>query len=407
MSTSNVPSIAITSTGVTVPQSSDVLTGVLSDLNNSFGGNLNINSPSTPQGYLGENLTYYLTNTNDLIAYMMTQFDPQTAEGRWQDAISRLYFLTRKAPTATVVTCQLIGQPSTTLNAGAKATDGTYIYQLTGDVTFPADGVVSGNFENLTKGAIACPANTLNKISVAQTGWDAVYNPSAGITGSDIESRYEFELRRSESVSINAKDTLDSIRAAVFAVNDVIDVYAYENPTGDTESVGVTGYNVLPHSLYIAVVGGLDTDIAKAIWSKKSAGCNMNGNTTVSVSDVGSGLVPPPAYTIKFQRPASLPIYFYVKIGNHPVLPNDYVNKIKTAIISAFNNEDENGPIRIGGDIYSSRFYSAIIAISPTLRLVSVLLSTSSTGNPQLNEITVGIDQIPTIDAANITVTLV
>lgn len=405
MSTSNVPSLAITSTGVTIPQTSDVLAGVLSDLNESFGGNLNIDSPSTPQGYLGENITYYLTNTNDLIAYMMTQFDPQTAEGRWQDAIARLYFLTRKSPTATVVTCQLIGQPSTTLLAGAQATDGTYIYQLTGDVTFPSGGVVNGNFENLTKGAIACPANTLNKINIAQTGWDAVNNESAGTVGTDVESRYEFELRRNESVAINSNGTLDAIRAAVFAVDNVIDVYAYENPTSSTESVGLTGVSVLPHSVYIAVVGGVDADIAKAIWTKKSAGSNTNGNTTVTVSDTGSGLVPPPTYTIKFQRPTALPILFLVKVGNHPLLPTDYVNKIKSAIISAFNGTDGNGGVRVGGDIYASRFYSGIIAISPTLRLVSVLMSTS--GTPTLSEITIGIDQMPTIDASNITVTLV
>jgi len=68
MSTSNVPSLEITSTGVSVPQTADVLTGVLSDLNNAFGGNLNITSPATPQGYLGENLTYYITNTAPRIA---------------------------------------------------------------------------------------------------------------------------------------------------------------------------------------------------------------------------------------------------------------------------------------------------------------------------------------------------
>jgi len=407
MSTSNVPSLEITSTGVSVPQSSDVLTGVLSDLNNAFGGNLNITSPATPQGYLGENLTYYITNNNALIAYLMTQFDPQTAEGRWQDAIARIYFLTRKPPTATTVTCQLIGQPSSTLAAGAQATDGSYIYELTGNVTFPVGGVIDGNFENLTKGNIPCPANTLNKISTAQFGWDAINNESAGVNGNDVESRYDFEIRREESVAVNSNGTLDAIRGAVFSVADVIDVYAYENPTSSTVSAGVTGYSVLPHSVYIAVVGGIDADIAKAIWTKKSGGCNTNGNTTVTVSDTGSGLIPAPTYTIKFNRPTPLPIYFLVKIGNSPLLPTDYVAKIKSSMISAFNGDDGNGGVRIGSELYASRFYAGIVNISTNLKLVSVLMSTSSSGTPSLSEIAVGIDQIPTIDAAHITVTLV
>lgn len=407
MSTSNVPSLQITSTGVIVPQSSAVLTGVLDDLNNAFGGNLNITTAATPQGYLGENLTYYLTNSNALMAYLLTQFDPQTAEGRWQDAIGRLYYLTRKAPTSTSVICELIGQPNATLSAGAQATDGTYIYQLTGDVTFSSGGLATGNFENLTAGSIPCPANTLNKISTAQFGWDAINNATAGTNGSDIENRYEFEIRRQESVAINSKGTLDAVRASVFAVDGVIDVYGYENPTSSTESVGITNYNVLPHSLYICAVGGNDADIANAIFVKKSAGCNTNGNTTVIVPDSGSGLIPAPTYTIKFQRPTQLPIYFLVKIGNTAILPTDYAGKIKTAIQTAFNGDDGNGGVRIGADLYASRFYADIIAISPNLRLVSVLMSTSSGSTPTQSELSIGIDQIPTLDIANITVVLV
>ena len=56
MSTSsNVPALTITDTGVVAPQTSDVLNGVLQDLNTAFGGNLNITNVGTPQGYLAEN----------------------------------------------------------------------------------------------------------------------------------------------------------------------------------------------------------------------------------------------------------------------------------------------------------------------------------------------------------------
>ena len=76
-------------------------------------------------------------------------------------------------------------------------------------------------------------------------------------------------------------------------------------------------------------------------------------------------------------------------------------------MISAFNGDDGNGGVRIGSELYASRFYAGIVGISSNLKLVSVLMSTSSSGTPSLSEIAVGIDQIPTIDAANITVTLV
>ena len=157
MSTSNVPSLTITDTGVAVPQTSDVLNGVLQDLNNAFGGNLNITNVGTPQGYLAENVTSYLTTYNAAITYVLSQIDPLYAEGRWQDAIGRLYFLTRNPATATVVTCSLIGSPGVTLAAGLLASDGTNTYKSLGSVTFSSGGTASVQFACQTLGAIACP----------------------------------------------------------------------------------------------------------------------------------------------------------------------------------------------------------------------------------------------------------
>lgn len=405
MSTSNVTSLAITNTGVTIPTTDDVLNGVMLDLNESFGGNLNTTTLATPQGYLGENITYYITQLNSTVAYLLSQLDPLTAEGRWQDAIGRLYYLTRKPATSTAVACQMIGQPNATITAGALATDGTYIYALTGDVTFTSGGTTTGSFENQTKGAIACPANTLNRISVAQSGWDAVNNSSAGVVGSEIETTQDFEYRRNMSVSVNARDSLFSIRSAVFSVADIIDVYAIENSTSSAVSVGVTNKSILANSIYVCVSGGLDADIANAIWSKKSVGCNMTGSTTVTVYDESAGFIPYPSYSIKFQRAASTPIYFTVNIGNHPLLPSDYVTQVKAAITKAFNGQDGGSRARIGADIYASRFYSGITAVSVNLRLISVYVGL--TASPTTSEIQIGIDQIPTISDSQISVVLV
>lgn len=406
MSTSNVTSLAITSTGVTAPTTEEVLNGVMLDLNESFGGNLNTSTLATPQGYLGENITYYITQLNSTISYLLNQLDPLTAEGRWQDAIGRLYYLTRKPATSTSVTCQMIGQPNATISAGALATDGTYIYALAGNVTFTSGGTVTGVFENQTKGAIPCPANTLNRISVAQSGWDAVNNSASGTVGSEIESTQDFEYRRSMSVSSNAHDSLSSIRSAVLGVADIIDVYAIENSTSSTSApIGPTNKTLLANSIYICVSGGLDADIANAIWSKKSVGCNMTGNTTVTVYDESAGFIPYPSYSIKFQRATPAPIYFTVNIGNHPLLPSDYVTQVKAAITKAFNGQDGGSRARIGADIYSSRFYSGITAVSINLRLISVYVGL--TASPTTSEIQIGIDQIPTISDSQISVVLV
>lgn len=405
MSTSNVPSITITDAGVSVPQTSDVLNGVLSDLNDAFGGNLNITNVGTPQGYLAENITNYLTTYNAAITYLLSQIDPLYAEGRWQDAIGRLYFMTRNPATATVVTCQLIGSPGVTLAAGLLASDGTYNYTSLGSVTFSSGGTASVQFACNTLGAIACPANSLTKIAQAVPGWDAVNNSSAGVAGNDVENRVDFEYRRQQSIASNANSTQQSIIGAVTNVSGVLDCYIYENFTGSAVTVGATSYSVPAHSIYVAVVGGTDDNVANAIFTKKSIGCNMAGNTTVSVLDTSSLASPKPSYSITFERPDGLPIYFAVNIGNHPMVPANITALVKQAIVATFNGQDGNDRARIASDIYASTFYQGILAISPYVKLVSILIGTTST--PTANEVLVGIDQVPTLDQSNIVVNLV
>ena len=45
----NIPSVTITETGISVPPTQDILSGALQDINAAFGGNLNVSSVSTPQ----------------------------------------------------------------------------------------------------------------------------------------------------------------------------------------------------------------------------------------------------------------------------------------------------------------------------------------------------------------------
>lgn len=407
MSTSsNVPALTITDTGVVVPQTSDVLNGVLDDMNVAFGGNLNITNPGTPQGYFAENITNYIGNFNAQVSYLLSQIDPLYAEGRWQDAIGRLYFLTRNPATSTTVTCQLSGSANVTIPAGALASDGTYNYSLTGNVVLNSSGSGTGVFACTTTGPISCPANTLTKIVQAYPGWDSVNNSAEGSVGVAVENRTDFEYRRYDSVSANGKDTLASIKGAVFSLEGIKDCYAYENFTGASVNVGATNYPVAAHSIYVAVDGSAsDNTIANAIWTKKPAGCGMVGSTTVTVTDTSGYTFPYPTYTIKFQRAAGIPIYFAVSIADHPGVPANIDSLVQSAIYNSFNGIDGSDRVRIGSDLYASKFYSAVMSISPYVKIISLFIGTTS--SPTSNEVLIGIDKIPTLDTAHIAVSIV
>ena len=100
-----VPNIVISETGIDTPTTEEVLTGVLSDFNKAFGGNLNIENVASPQYVLASELAQAITLQNAGMAYMLSQFDPNTAVGRFQDAIGRIYFIERKPGTSTIVDC--------------------------------------------------------------------------------------------------------------------------------------------------------------------------------------------------------------------------------------------------------------------------------------------------------------
>src|ERR1700691_2840802 len=103
--TSSVPMIQFTETGLVLPQESALLAGILADENAASGGNLNITNLNTPQGQVASACAAIIGAGNDLFAYFVAQVNPDQAQGFMQDAIARIYFLTRNPGVPTAVQC--------------------------------------------------------------------------------------------------------------------------------------------------------------------------------------------------------------------------------------------------------------------------------------------------------------
>lgn len=400
----NVPKITFYSAGVSLPSESDILSGALSDIDDAFGGGVN-KALTTPQGQLATSLSAIIADKNEQIAMISNQVNPDYAEGIFQDAIGRIYFLDRKPALSTTVTCQCIGVAGTVIPAGARAQDiGGNIYLCTSGGTIPALGSVDLQFHAQETGPIPCPSGNVTTIYQTIPGWDSITNAAAGVPGTDVESRADFETRRRNSVALNAHGSASSIYANVFNVYGVTDCYVTENSTGTEVNYGATEYSLASHSVYVSVVGGDDEDVAKAIWDKKDMGCNMNGNTTVTVFDK-SYTAPYPEYEITFERPSALPILFAVSIADRGNLPSDIVDQVRAAIVSAFSGGDGGERARIGGTIYASRFYAPVASISPQLvAIISILIGTSTATETYVEA---GIDEVPTVQESDISVVLV
>lgn len=400
----NVPTIEFTPQGLVIPTESDILTGAQADINTAFGGGVNP-ALETPQGQLASSQAAIIGDHNDKFAYFVNQVDPDFAEDIMQDAIGRIYFMERIPAVATLVACDCVGANGVVILAGARAQDTSgNIYVCLNGGTIPIGGTISLDFVCTEAGPIPCTTGTLNQIYTSVAGWDTINNPADGVIGREVESRIDFEFRRRNSVALNSRGSLASIYAAVMSVTGVLDVYCFENYTAAEADIGSTDYTMLPNSIYIAVVGGANADIAAAIMSRKDVGCNMNGNTTVTISDSENYSYPYPEYTYKFHRPTAVPILFAVSIVDSPSLPTNIATLIKNAIISSFNGQDGSQRERIGASIFASKYYGPVALASQFLSIISILIGTATA---TLNQVDIGIDQYPTITASNITVTLV
>lgn len=376
----NVPAPTFGATGYVLPTTDAVIEGVQEDINAAFGGNLNFTTTdgaitnSTPQGQLSASEAAIINQVYAAFLFLTQMFDPAYAFGRYQDALARIYFLTRNPAQPTVVQCLCIGLAGVVIQAGALAvaTDGNqYICTQTG--TIPVGGSITLSFACLVPGPIACPADSLNEIYTVIPGWDSINNPSDGVIGNDVESRSQFETRRAASVALNSNGSLPAILAAVLAVPDVIDAYVTENDSNSPQTIG--GVSLLPNSLYVAVVGGEAAAVAQAIWSRKAPGCAYNGNTTVTVYDTSAGYVPPyPAYAVSFTTPTALPIIFAVALANNGQVPANAAALVQAAIINAFAGGDGGLRATIGTKLFASRFYAPIAALGSWVQIVSIEL---------------------------------
>lgn len=369
--TTNVPSPTFSDTGFVAPPTADVLTGVIQDIDSAFGGGLNP-ALDTPQGQLASSEAAVIDNTNSQFLFMTQMFDPAYAFGRYQDALARIYFISRNPSQPTVVTAVCTGLEGVEITVGAIAVtvDGQQYVATEGGI-IPASGELELQFACTLPGPIPCPAGTLTQIYRSIPGWDSITNPADGVIGNDVESRAAFEERRALTVAHNSIGSLPSVLGSVLNVPNVIDAYVTENVSNSPQVIG--GVSLLPNSIYVAAVGGEAQAIGEAIWRKKAPGCAYNGNTNVTVLDTSTGYVPPyPAYSVSFERPDALTIVFDIEINNTTLVPADAEQQIEAIIIAAFAGSDGGQRTKIGTNVFASRFYCAIAALGSWAQIVSI-----------------------------------
>lgn len=397
-----VPPAVFVPTGFQLPAAVDVLNGVMADMDAACGGGMNLDQLENPLGQMASSFTAIISDKNDQIASLVDQVDPAFAADRMQDAIARIYFISRFPAVATAVPVVCSGAEGVVIPVGSriKGVDGQYYASVV------AGTIVGGNvtitFNNASTGPIPCGVGNLTtalgaQIATTVSGWDSVANTAEGTLGNNVESRTQFEARRALSVAKNALGTLAAVRGNILAVSGVLDAYVVENvlPTPQT----ISGVLVPPNSLYVSVIGGDPNVIARAIWLRKSVGCGTGGNTTVQVSDPSYD-APAPSYPISFEVPTSVPLLVAVTIEDGPGVPTNALQLVQNAIVAAFAGADGGARAKLGQRLLASKFVDPLEDIGAWVQVVSVTFGVAS---PTLLSLQLPINQVLTIEPNNIT----
>ena len=277
-------------TGVIEPDAAVIQTEVQNEYINAFGSDLDVTSPSTPQGLLinAETQARIAVAANN--AAIANQINPAFAGGVFLDALLGLMGAQRIAASNSTVNCTITGLSGTIIPVGSlvEDTNGNQ-WQTLQVITIPLSGsIANGVFTAVEVGAITVNANQVTNIVSNILGWDAINNPAQNyFTGQATQSDAQAKQYRINTLYLQSNGLAGSVIAALSALTGVQSLSFLENTIASTQVI--EGVTMTANSIYVCIQGGSDAAIAACLTATKSAGCGYsNGGSQVSITQNGT-----------------------------------------------------------------------------------------------------------------------
>lgn len=385
----------VSDTGFKRKRLNQLLDELNSEVKAIFGDNFNV-SPESPDGQINGVVSESNANLWELAEEAYNAFNPNASSGVSLSNLVQLNGITRLPATASTVELTVTGTSGTLIPQGSLVsdTDGIVTFSTDSNVTIPTGGSTSVQATATVTGPLVALAGTVTEIDSPVSGWDTVTNAQDAEVGTNVETDVELRARRRRSVARDAQAIIDAINAEVRAVPGVTQATVLENDT----NTGPDSNGLPAHSVSAIVLGGDDTQIAEAIFLKKTLGATAFGNTDVTVTD-DQGI----EHTISFSRPTAISIYVEVNLttfGNYPVNGDDL---IKQAILNyASGDLIEGRGFSLGQDVIHSELYTPINTIQG--HTVDSLFIDTSPSPASTADIPIAVDEIAEFLEVNITV---
>lgn len=394
--------------GVIVPDTAAIQTDVDNEYIEAFDDPALNLAPETPQGTLDVtevNCRAAMTANNAAVA---NQINPNQSGGIFLEALCALTGVdVPESEPSIIAGVTVAGQPNTPIPAGSLAEleddqgNRSGIFFLTIEqVTLNSLGTATVDFESQEDGPIAAAPGQLRFVVSDVLGWETVSNASAASLGSLAPSDPELRQLRNNTLALQGHSIDEAIISNVQDVSGVVlnGVQFRQNvePTSQT----IDGIFLKANSIWVCVQGGADVDVANAIRVAKDGGCGYNGSVTVNITDPASGQVCP----VSFDRPVAFPIQvaIAVKLPNTSYTAQDVLQSILDYGAGLVDGQQ--------GFVVGSGVSPFDIASGPTKEIPGIYVRSIQVaplgGNYTTSEIPLNINQVATLSANNIQVTL-
>jgi len=316
--------------GAQIDSWSDTRAAMAAAFRELFGDDFAVDDEDSAVGKAITILTDVTDALNQKVQYAVSAYNPNAATGVALKNLLKMTGLTANEGLYSTASLTLYASAlGTKVYAGDRVRDpnNTSIeYLIDADVTIPPNGSVTVSATCYTIGYQTAAANTLTDIATPRRGWSLVTNLTSVSPGQNEETNDEMRVRRDRTARAFGKTTLDGVWAALSDIDQVDEVFVYQNLDTVTDSYSVPG-----RAMRAYVSGGADNTIAEVLF--KLAPIKTDGSTTVNYSYRGH------TYPVKFSRPVDDSIQ--VDVIMRPVsttspatFPADGEDTVKAAIIA-------------------------------------------------------------------------
>lgn len=320
------------------------LNALIADAKTIFGSDIDIGSDTMDGQHLGL-FAERIASLDELAELIWQSFDPDAATGISLSRLVKLNGIERSLGAFSVVTLQLTGSANVLIPARSIVSNssGSVVVYTKTDVRLDSVGVGEVQAQPLTMGAISAAANTLTVVKTPIYGWSTVNNETPMTVGKLEEKNKQLRLRRSKSVLRGNRNMVDALWSALSDLPGVIEARVLEN---DTDVVDVRG--LAPHSIHCVVLGGEVDDIVNMIWTMKTAGTTLIGQSEAEVVDAQGQ-----TQIVRYSRPTDIRVISKVNVSPRTGWSISKPALIKQAMVDWVTANMTTGDELANGALYS------------------------------------------------------